>query len=165
MIYKLAPSRPAKFSEVWLGALGATVSIRTWGEHPMASLRIPGARLGHEQETEKLVHTGEVNHHPKSEHVDCVNQRNWGCGWWVSRRGGGESLLHLFGSRQPDGKRGASLVAGRSGIVGIAQGWSKRHLMRMNNMGPVDFNRAYPYPLTLVAAWILRDLRDSPLDS
>jgi YihY family inner membrane protein len=27
MIYKLAPSRPTKFSEVWLGALGATVLI------------------------------------------------------------------------------------------------------------------------------------------
>lgn len=28
MIYRLAPSRPTKFSEVWLGALGATVLIR-----------------------------------------------------------------------------------------------------------------------------------------
>ena len=27
MIYKLTPSRPTKFSEVWLGALGATVLI------------------------------------------------------------------------------------------------------------------------------------------
>ncbi|MDP3244073.1 MAG: YihY/virulence factor BrkB family protein [bacterium] len=27
MIYKLAPSRPTKFSEVWLGAMGATVLI------------------------------------------------------------------------------------------------------------------------------------------
>ncbi len=28
MIYRLAPSRPTKFSEVWIGALGATVFIR-----------------------------------------------------------------------------------------------------------------------------------------
>jgi len=27
MIYRLAPSRPAKFSDVWPGALGATVLI------------------------------------------------------------------------------------------------------------------------------------------
>jgi len=31
MIYKLAPSRPTKFSEVWLAALGATVLIWTGG--------------------------------------------------------------------------------------------------------------------------------------
>ncbi len=31
MIYKLAPSRPIKFAEVWLGALGATVLIWTGG--------------------------------------------------------------------------------------------------------------------------------------
>ncbi len=31
MIYKLAPSRPTRFAEVWLGALGATVLIWTGG--------------------------------------------------------------------------------------------------------------------------------------
>ena len=31
MIYKLAPSRPTKFAEVWLAALGATVLIWTGG--------------------------------------------------------------------------------------------------------------------------------------
>ena len=31
MIYKLAPSRPTKFAEVWLGALGSTVLIWTGG--------------------------------------------------------------------------------------------------------------------------------------
>jgi YihY family inner membrane protein len=31
MIYRLAPSRPTKFAEVWLGALGATVLIWTGG--------------------------------------------------------------------------------------------------------------------------------------
>jgi len=31
MIYKLAPSRPTKFAEVWLGALGATLLIWTGG--------------------------------------------------------------------------------------------------------------------------------------